>query len=163
MSRVAIAVWNKRVSPVFDVSRKIYLCDITAEGIARQVEKQLPEDNPLHKVACLRDLGVETLICGAISRSLAEMLVAWNIHLLPFTTGDVQGVLNAFAGGRLPSADYTMPGCCRRYQTRQGEPVATQFGPLGRRTRRGNAARGRRGATRPAQQPHKGGPHAPRG
>jgi len=123
MQRIAVSVWHKRISPVFDVSRKIFVCDIEAGGVARQVEEQIPEDNPARKAARLKDLVVNTLICGAISRPLAEMLNAGNIHLISFTTGEVKGVLDAFLKGRLPHADFTMPGCrqrCRGWQDGAG-------------------------------------------
>lgn len=162
MPRVAIAVWNKRISPVFDVSRKIYVCDIEADGVTQQAEKLLPEENPVQRAACLRDLGVDTLICGAISRPLAEMLSACKIHLLPFTTGDVQTVLDAFIRDRLPHADFSMPGCCRRHQARSGGSGRDGAGPRGRGVCRGNAVRGHQARGRPMPGRQKGGYNAQR-
>jgi predicted Fe-Mo cluster-binding NifX family protein len=122
MQRIAVSVWHKRISPVFDVSRKILVCDIEAGAMARQVEEQIPEDNPARKAARLRDLGVNTLICGAISRPLADMLSAGNIHLICFVTGEVKGVLDAFIKGRLTHGGFTMPGCRQRRRGWPGGP-----------------------------------------
>jgi predicted Fe-Mo cluster-binding NifX family protein len=108
--RVAIADWNGTVSPVFDTARTVLVADIE-NGRARA-----PHTEALgcerDRVERLRQLGVDLLICGAITRELADRVAAQGLALVPFVGGDVQAVLKAYAEG-MPLADYVMPGCRR--------------------------------------------------
>jgi len=66
------------------------------------------------KVAKLAELGVDVLICGAVSRPLAGMIAARGIKLIPFVAGASEQVAAAFLEGTLPAPNFAMPGCCGR-------------------------------------------------
>ncbi|MDJ0831383.1 MAG: NifB/NifX family molybdenum-iron cluster-binding protein [Desulfobacterales bacterium] len=112
--RIAISIWNARIAPVFDVSRQLMLADVE-NGIlvARRVE-HFAGDQPVHKTTKLSELNVQVLICGAISQPLAEVLSIYGVVIIPFIAGDVEEVLMAYLGGKLPHPSFAMPGCCRR-------------------------------------------------
>lgn len=112
--RVAIAVWNDRISPVFDVSRDILVLDIENGAVTRRCLEKFPYNNAEHVLSSLTELKVQHLICGAISRPLAEMLSANGIRMISFTSGKIEEVIEAFLAGRLPDPALTMPGCCSR-------------------------------------------------
>lgn len=120
--KVAMAVWQEHVSPVFDASRLlriIALDDAGSENARETVEVQVAY--PSQRVTLLMDLDTDVLICGAISASLADMVTSAGIRLLPFVAGDAEPVLEAFKRGELPSPAYTMPGCGgRRRRYRRG-------------------------------------------
>ncbi len=111
--KLALAVWNGRISPVFDHSRHLLVVDV--KGGRRVADHEIPlvSEFPPEKVTRLRQLGVHTLICGAVSRPLGAMIAAANIRLIPFTAGDVETVLEAFLAGNLPAPRFLMPGCGR--------------------------------------------------
>ena len=48
---------------------------------------------------------------GGISWSLASMLRASNIELIPFVTGSVDEVLNAYFNNQLTKPQFLQPGC----------------------------------------------------
>ena len=112
--RLAVAVWNDRISPVFDVSRRFLVVDIEKGKVVGKSMEMFTNDNPTHKLSRLSGLKVNTLICGAISRPVAEMLNQHGIHIIPFITGDQQEVVAAFLTGLLPSSDLSMPGWWKR-------------------------------------------------
>jgi predicted Fe-Mo cluster-binding NifX family protein len=108
--RLAVAIWDDRISPVFDVSRRILVMDIEKGKVVGKRIEMFTNDNPIHKLSRLTELKVNTLICGAISRTIADLLNQHRIHIIPFITGDRQKVVAAFLTGTLPNSDLSMPG-----------------------------------------------------
>ena len=111
--RAALAVWNGRISPVFDVSRQILVLDIEDGNIVAKSEEML-DDDPVRKACTLSRLKVETLLCGAISRPLSGILASYGIRIIPFIAGDSDEVITAYLAGDLPNPKMSMPGCCVR-------------------------------------------------
>ena len=70
----------------------------------------LEEELPENRARRLEALGVSVLICGAISRSLAERLANSGIELIPFVSGPVEEVLAAYFTGELDSGAFLLPG-----------------------------------------------------
>jgi len=126
--RVAIPFWNDRVSPVFDASRRLVVVDVE-DGLERaRHQETLQEEFPTRRARQLAQLGVNVLICGAISRPLATLLAASGITVIPWTAGPVDEVLAAYLAGRLPDPRWMMPGCGGRQQRHRGG-----CGPRGRK------------------------------
>ena len=120
--RLAIPVWQGRISPVFDVAGQLLLVEL-ADGreIARQ-EQMVGETTVEERARKLAELGVETLICAGISQSLETGLADRGIRVVARICGNVEEVLTAFVAGRLREARFAMPGCCgqRRRRHRGG-------------------------------------------
>lgn len=108
--RVAVSVWENRISPVFDVSRNILILEMKNGTLAGQIVEHFTDDDPIHKLHRLRSLQVKTLICGAISRSVADMLIAGGIQTIPFISGEKEDVIAAYLAGELPGVRFSMPG-----------------------------------------------------
>jgi predicted Fe-Mo cluster-binding NifX family protein len=111
MKKIALAIWKNRISPVFDASRTILVLTLENETIIGRQMEMFANDNPVHKLKRLSELAVDTVICGAISRELAQMLSARGINTLSFVTGGVEEVLAAHLAGGLPNLRFSMPGC----------------------------------------------------
>ena len=125
---LAIATWNGRVSPVFDVSRRLSIFTVE-EGVATHKEAvALTSEYPDLRAAQLSRMAVDALICGAISRPLAGMLTAYRIQVVPFVAGKVDEVITAYLSGELSGPHLAMPGC----RGRRG-----RFGQRGRGAGRG--------------------------
>ena len=110
--KVALATWNGRISPVFDVARQLLLLDVTDGRVTARREETLPGDEMQVQAAQLATLGAQVLICGAISHSMAAVLAGKGIRVIPFTAGTVEEVVAAWLADALPSAVLSMPGCC---------------------------------------------------
>ncbi len=67
----------------------------------------------------LAELDVGTLVCGAISRPLHEMVAAHGIEVIPFVAGDLSEVIQAWLGDKLEHDTFAMPGCCGRGRDRR--------------------------------------------
>jgi predicted Fe-Mo cluster-binding NifX family protein len=128
--KVAIPTWNGRVSPVLDVARHLLVVDVETNAEVARREVGLDETHLAVRSKRICELGVEVLICGALSRPLEAMLTSAGMRLIPQTCGPVEDVLQAFLAGQLASEAFLMPGCCgrrRRFRggRRQGGPRGT--------------------------------------
>ena len=118
--KVALAIWNGRVSPVFDVAKQVLLLDVKEGRVVARHEEALPGTEPQTQADRLAALNAQTLICGAISKAMASLLAVMNIRIIPFTAGDVDVVLAAWLAGNLPDPALSMPGCCGRRRRNRG-------------------------------------------
>lgn len=109
--RVALPTWNDRVSPVFDVAREALVVDIEDDGTVRRDEVRLNGLSCAARAKQLADLGVDVVICGAISRDLDEAVSLAGIDVIPQTRGRADRVLRAFISGQLTAQAFLMPGC----------------------------------------------------
>jgi predicted Fe-Mo cluster-binding NifX family protein len=131
--KIAISTWEGRVSPVFDVSRELIVFELCVGQLqARRFHTLLAADS-LSKVAQLAELGVELLICGAISEPVKMAIEAQNISVLAFIAGETADVLNAFMLDGLSDYSMRMPGCgrhrrrrCRRHRAGPTAPPDPQ-------------------------------------
>ena len=108
--KLAIPVSSGRISTAFDFARHVLVVEYQDRHEGRRIELILEDELPLHRVRRLEALGVGVLICGAISRSLAERLASCGIDIIPFVSGPVEEVLVAYVAGELDSPRFLMPG-----------------------------------------------------
>ncbi len=107
--KVAIPVWEGRVSNVFDFACKAVLIELSGDEELGRTEVALLGQGPA-RIAKLKQLGMDTLICGAISRPLASWASVCGIRLFPYVTGVVNDVIGAFKNGQLGSERFVLPG-----------------------------------------------------
>jgi predicted Fe-Mo cluster-binding NifX family protein len=108
--KTAFAVWNKRIAPVFDVARHVIMVEPRAAGKDVRTPALLTGDQPLQKARQLSELGIDCLVCGAISRPLQAILTAQGIRVVPYVAGDVQAVIDAWRRRPCEIETYAMPG-----------------------------------------------------
>jgi predicted Fe-Mo cluster-binding NifX family protein len=108
--KTAFTVWNERIAPLFDVSHEIHILVSDGNQIMAQFRKPLGEGSPAFKARQLAEMGVVTLVCGAISRSAQSILNAYGIKPIAFINGDISAVIEAWQVGTLHTAAFRMPG-----------------------------------------------------
>jgi predicted Fe-Mo cluster-binding NifX family protein len=119
--KAALTVWDGRVSPVFDVSRQAVILTIEDGAVAARCSENIEAPTAALKIDRLMRLGVETLICGAISEPLHHELTVRGVRVLGFVAGEIDEVVQAFIAGTLPAPALSMPGCCgRQMRLRRG-------------------------------------------
>ena len=134
--KVAIPAWNGWISPVFDVARAILVVDVE-DGTEVGRSEAIIEETPLAaRAKRVVELGVNTLICGAISGALEQMLLFHGLKVIPHTCGPVEEVLEAFLSGQLTERRFLMPGCRGRSRGR-GRRLSGRLGEGPSRKRRG--------------------------
>jgi predicted Fe-Mo cluster-binding NifX family protein len=112
--KVAFAVWNDRIAPVFDVVREVHLTDFESGRVVREeTESPLWKGSLTEKAVWLAEQKVDVLVCGAISRPLQSVVAGYGIQVVPFVAGNLQEITRAWLAGTLESGRFAMPGCCR--------------------------------------------------
>lgn len=109
--KIAFAYWDERIAPVFDTARHVRVLEVTSGRIVNEADETLPEDLIVQKALQLVQLGIDTLVCGAISRSLHAAVNAYGIRVIPFVAGNLRDVIQAWISGNLTLDAFSMPGC----------------------------------------------------
>lgn len=109
--KIAIPIYNESVSNVFDFATRLLLVNIENDKETNRSEVALESQFSPQRVSQLKTLEVDVLVCGAISRVLANMVVTSGIQVLPYVTGEVNDILQAYLTGQLVKSEFSMPGC----------------------------------------------------
>jgi predicted Fe-Mo cluster-binding NifX family protein len=113
--KIAIPLFEKRISPHFDYAPTLLLVLVDRREIVHSHELVLEQNNPAERVAYLKNFGVDTLICGGISNEMQHLIAAQNITVIPWVTGEAREALQLFLQGRLDPGTILCPGKKRRW------------------------------------------------
>lgn len=146
--RIGIPHWNGRVSPVLDTAERLLIVDVAPDGSTSRREVALGGTTPAARARAIAELGLDALICGAVSRELCEMVEAGGARMVPWVAGDIDEVIAAALSDAIETPRFFMPGCCGRGagRGRGGGLGRGQGGGMGRgggRGRGGGAGQGR--------------------
>ena len=119
---IAIPIWRERVSTVCDFSRRVVLIDVQGNREISRRQVLLSDETALQRAARLERLGVQVLMCGAISQPLEWFVTQAGIKLVPFVSGPVDKVLSAYLSGCLADPRFLLPGSppAARWRWRHG-------------------------------------------
>lgn len=109
--KIAISIWNDCVSNVFDFADCILLVEVENSKEISRAQIQFECKFFSQRINQLKSLKVDLIICGAISRAFAELVIASGIEVLAYVTGDINDVLDAYINGDLAQSQFAMPGC----------------------------------------------------
>lgn len=109
--KVAVTVWEDRISPVFDASRRLLIAEIENDRVTDRSYVFFDPGRPANLAKTLAMLDVPVLICGAVSEAPATSINAGGITLIPFIAGEVDRVLEVYAKGSPLAPTFAMPGC----------------------------------------------------
>ena len=111
--RIAIPIWEDKISPVLDTaSRFMVVEEVNGREVSR-FEIYMDEEDLSRRCLRIQCVGVDTLICGAISRPFLRMLRGYGIAIISEIAGQADDVLVAYFQGNLLHSDFFMPGCRR--------------------------------------------------
>ncbi len=110
--KTAFSVWDNRIAPVFDTARHIHIVDFREGHVIKETEAVLPQDSSIQKILSLVELGIHTLVCGAITQGLQASIASYGIEVIPFVAGDLREVAQAWMNGVSVRENFAMPGCC---------------------------------------------------
>lgn len=109
--RVALTIWENRISPLFDAARELLVVHVGENGMIERRHEPMDPQRPLRLAQHLMSRRVTTLICGAISETPAQIIEAAGITLVAFVAGSVGDVLEALSTGKPLLPVFSMPGC----------------------------------------------------
>lgn len=108
--QAGFAIWQDRISAVFDVTRQVHVVRVDGGRIVDEQRACLAGDLPLQKAQALAALAVDELVCGAISRPLHHAVEGYGIRVIPFVAGELGAVVAAWLTGPSGLAPFIMPG-----------------------------------------------------
>ncbi|PID77583.1 MAG: hypothetical protein CSB24_00740 [Deltaproteobacteria bacterium] len=108
--RVAVTVWEDRVSPVFDSARVLLVARIENGMIADRFYEPVNLSLVSRALEFLQQNHITKVICGAVSQESIALIENYGIELFPFITGKVEVILDRFAKGE-ELENFAMPGC----------------------------------------------------
>lgn len=111
--RIALPVWENKVSPVLDTASRLMIVEAVNGKESSRFEIYMDEEDLSKRSLRIRGVGVETLICGAVSRPFLRMLRAHGIQIISEIAGRAEDVLRAYFQGTLLHSGFLMPGCRR--------------------------------------------------
>lgn len=142
MTKIAFSYWNNRIAPVFDTAQSLLVVESENGRVLTQTRITLPESLPVQKALRLMDMGVDALVCGAISRPMHDLIATHRIQVISFVAGDLLDVVQAWLEGTLETDLFAMPGCRRRRWGGYAKEMIPMVGQ-GRGYGRGQEAGGR--------------------
>ncbi len=115
---LAIPVFRARVAPVLDWCSKIIIFPEEGPDTASSRQIDVIRENIYQLIRTLREQGIETLICGALSPEMLNYGESIDLRIIHGIAGEIEEVLRAYREGRLDQPQYWLPGCRgrRRYK-----------------------------------------------
>jgi predicted Fe-Mo cluster-binding NifX family protein len=111
--RIAIPTWNGHVSPVFDVAHEVAVFDIDRDRGTASAGTVHPLPAGRHS-AGLEALGIDLVICSAISPALEAVLWVAGVEVVADICGSPTGIATSFARGDAALDDFRCPGSANR-------------------------------------------------
>ena len=110
MKKVAIPIFQNRVSPVLDSCRHMLVIDIEQGAELNRETIYLDEMSLAERCGMFAKLGIAIVICGGVSEIFANMLMGVHIRLVNGIAGEINDVIAAFLGECLDTPKFYMPG-----------------------------------------------------
>ena len=108
--RIAVPIWEDKVSPVLDTATKLLITESGTQKKGSRFEVFLIKKDISQRCSFIRKLEIDVLICGAVSRIYSEMLKASDIKIISGISGLAEDVLEAYLNGNLLQPKFLMPG-----------------------------------------------------
>ncbi|MFC1761988.1 NifB/NifX family molybdenum-iron cluster-binding protein [Planctomycetota bacterium] len=111
MKKIAVPIWNDCVSSVFDFADTVQLITLEDDRVMSRRDIVLAGTDALERSNRLIEAGPDVLLCGAISRCLADRIRIAGIEVLSLVCGPVDRVINAYLSRDLTQPEFRLPGC----------------------------------------------------
>ena len=118
--KTALSTLADRIAPVFDVVDGLLLVECESGRVLNRETLSFASGDPSSRAHQLRSLGVETLLCGALSSPFRLALEDCGIRVIPFLTGKTEELLQAWVCEGLDENHFRMPGCRGAGRNRRG-------------------------------------------
>lgn len=109
--KIALSVWKDCISTVFDAADQLVVLEKDGDGALKSTPFRLNSADGASRARQLKEMKIDVLICGAISRPQEAAITASGITVHPFVRGPVQEIIAAYESGQLHTAAFALPGC----------------------------------------------------
>jgi len=109
--KIALSVWKDCISTVFDAADQLLVVEKDGDGVLKRTPFRINSADGGSRAMQLKEIGIDVLICGAISRPQEAAIAASGITVHAFMRGSVQEIIAAYESGQLHAAAFALPGC----------------------------------------------------
>ena len=113
MERIAIPVFESRISPVLDACSRLLVVDIDGGCEVGRVEISLEKTSLMERIEIFTRWGIHKIICAGVSDVMCRYVAARNIALISGIAGKLEEILNAYICNKLDDPCFVMPGKAR--------------------------------------------------
>jgi predicted Fe-Mo cluster-binding NifX family protein len=127
--KIAIPEHQGRVAPVFDACRRILVYARQDDGHLLVSQEDWSAVSRQSRAVRLKELGIDVLLCGAISCGIEDQINGQGISLVAWLAGEIPAILQAYSTGCVMDPQYAMPGtlvCRQRRKRRRGYKAQMQ-------------------------------------
>ncbi len=108
--KISVPAFGDTVATTFDFADEIVVFNCVNGRITDTQRFVLDETYIPLRASKLKELGINILICGAISNSAEIMLQHHGIEVITGITGDITIVVNEIVNGNIDQPQYRLPG-----------------------------------------------------
>ena len=117
---IAVPVFQDRVSPLMDVSNRYMIYEAEDGEIKQRISISLNTDGESQRVEKLKEIGVNTIICGAVSGYVAHIVDEKGMRLISMIYGPIEEIIDQYLANSLASYCPGSTGCANRKRKRHG-------------------------------------------
>jgi predicted Fe-Mo cluster-binding NifX family protein len=117
MERIAMPIFQARISPVLDACNDVMLVDIDEGQAVRRRTVSLEKMTQPERAETLARWGVTHIICAGVSDLLSHYIESRGIQIISGIAGGPEPIVDAYIHNRLRQACFMMPGKKRPYPT----------------------------------------------
>jgi predicted Fe-Mo cluster-binding NifX family protein len=110
MERLAIPVFEARVSPVLDTCIRMLVVDIDGSREMARSEVFLEKMSISERTEVLMRWGIKKIICAGVSDLMCKLLKSRDIETISGIAGEVEKIIRAYCCGDLSDPCFCMPG-----------------------------------------------------
>lgn len=132
---IALPVFQERVSPLMDVSSKYAIYETVDGEIRHRIDISLNTEGERQRLDKLKEIGVDTIICGAVSGCVERIINEKGIRLISMIYGPIEEIIQRYLSDSLTAYCMTPAGCAGNLKNNRGKCAGSK-GIRGRRRNR---------------------------
>ncbi|HDP80932.1 MAG TPA: hypothetical protein ENN21_08840 [Spirochaetes bacterium] len=117
---IAMPVYQDRISPLMDVSDRFAIFDVDEDVVRQKLVIKIQAASESERLEKLREMGITTIIGGAVSEQMARVAVDKGLRLISWINGPVDEIVELYLNGMLPPRCGCPRGPGRRRKARGG-------------------------------------------
>ena len=112
--KIAITVWNGRISPLFDSASNVLIYESVREAEFSKEQIIFDGQSIEAKAIILLQNGIDLLICGAVSCEAERILSQKGIAVYAYLSGEAEEIMTMIKTNSPLYDKFAMPGCTRK-------------------------------------------------
>lgn len=110
MERIAIPVFQARISPVLDACTRLLVVDIDNGKEILCTDVSLKNMSRRERTEAISRWDIDTIICAGVSELMCSYIAGRGVRLISGIAGEPEKIIDAYIHNRLDQKCFLMPG-----------------------------------------------------